>query len=597
MNLNNNSGNKDKSEQTSPVQSDHYARILALKLELIRDVEVVYTPQSFVALTRLSGMYSALQSELNDVALSKIEGLIALYLALSEVSSAKGFSAVLTLYAKTHSQASLVSQLQSIVNTLFDDITPQDSARPEWLSHMLTGLSDWKLLISSPGFKKISRVLTLMVTLGVIDSQSFTLGNFDLFAVRAMEKHVSAVDLVDALMETTVFFAEGAYQCFLQGSLRPIFFSSPEVVKMEEAYLQKVKEFEFARNGNLEKFEGKTEAQFDNELTALVEKLALLYKTMPPGTEKKIIQVKWEALTKMSAEFAALRVRGGLREAPYCIKIYGSSGVGKSTLSDLSMATVLKANNKPATSEYIVTLNEKEKHMSTYRSYVTGIKIDDYGNTRSQFWENSPSDWIIKICNNVREAAVMADIANKGKISIEPACLTITTNVEDLHAGLVSYCPAAVLRRPHIHVDLRVKSEVATDKMLDSAKVLEKYGDLDSIHDIWEIDIKKPVFNGDNFNNWEIIKESIGIDEFLDYLVVQSRRHFASQNCIVGSFKEPSKLVKICKECSKLSNTCTCDMKPQFGDRIANVIKTKTDSLQVRAYYQCNVLQIGRAHV
>jgi len=599
MNTYNISGNKDEGEQTSLAFNSAYKRILASKLELIQDVEVVYTPQSFAALTKLTGMYSALQAELNDVALSKIEGLIALYLALSEVSSAKGFSAVLTLYAKTHSQTSLVSQLKSIADALFDDLAPQASsensndkeARPEWLSHMLTGLTDWKLLISSPGFKKISRVLTLMVTLGVIDSKQYTLGNFELFAGRAMDKHVSAVDLIDALMETTVFFAEGAYQCFLQGSIRPIFFSSSEVVKMEQAYLQKVKEYEYARNGNLEKFEGKSEAQFGKELSALIEKLAELYKTMPPGTEKKIIQTKWEALTKMDAEFAALKVKGGLRHAPFAVKIFAASGQGKSTFADLAMTTVLKANNKPASSEYIVTLNDKDKHMNGYRTFITGIKIDDYGNTKSQFWETSPSDWIIKICNNIRETAVMADIANKGKISIEPACLTITTNNEDLHAGITSYCPASVLRRAHVHVEIRSKPEVSTNGMLDSDKVEKVHGDVAKINDIWEIDVKQPIFEGNDFNSWKIIKKSIGIDEFLDYLVVESRKHFSHQNTIVNSFKEPEQLVDICAECSKLTNTCTCEVEPHFGDRIADTIKTKADSIRVRANFHSNVLQ------
>lgn len=592
MNIKIFSGNKDEGEHTSLVRKDSYARILALKLELIHGVEVVYTPQSFAILSQFTGLYSTLQKELSDVALSKIEGLVALYLALSEVSSAKGFTAVLTLYAKTHSQSSLVSQLKKISEDLFTDFVPQDSsARPEWLQQMINGLTDWKLLTASPGFKKISRVLSLMVTLGVTESKSVSLGNFEIFAVRAMEKHVSAVDLIDALMETTVFFAEGAYQCFLQGSIRPIFFSSSEIVKMEEAYIEKCAEFEFARNGNLEKFKGKSESQFDKELETLIERLSELYRTMPPGTEKKIVQTKWEALSKMSAEFAALRVRGGLRKAPFCVKIYGSSGVGKSTFADLTMATVLKANGKPATSDYIVTLNEKDKHMNTYRSYVTGIKIDDYGNTRSAFWEGAPSDWIIKICNNIREAAVMADIANKGKISIEPACLTITTNVEDLHAGVTSNCPAAVLRRGHVHAELKVRPEFTTDSMLDSNKVIEEFGSLEKINDIWLVDIKKPVFNGDKFNNWDIIKADVPIDEYLGYIVTESRKHFHAQDIIVESFQEPANIVNFCPKCNELESACSCEVEPQFGDRIAHAIKSKTDSYRVRAYFHSNVLQ------
>lgn len=79
---------------------------------------------------------------------------------------------------------------------------------------------------------------------------------------------------------------------FIQGSLRPILFSSSEVVQIEEQYIQKMTEFEYVRNGNLEKFVGKTESQFDKELTDLLETLSTLYKTMPSGTEKKIVQTK-----------------------------------------------------------------------------------------------------------------------------------------------------------------------------------------------------------------------------------------------------------------------------------------------------------------
>jgi len=585
-------GNKDESEQTSLVRENVYSRILAKKLELIKDVETVYSPQSFKALGTISGFHSLLQKELSDVAISKIEGLVALYLALSEVSSVKGFTSVLTLYAKTHSQASLTTQLKGIAEGLFSEFAPQDSsARPEWLNHMISGLTDWKLLTTSPAFKKVSRVLSLMVTLGVIDSQNYTLGNFEIFAVKASEKQVSAIDFIDALVETTVFFAEGAYQCFLQGSIRPMFFSSSEIVQIEEQYIEKCTEFEYARNGNLEKFEGKSESQFDKELTVLIEKLANLYKTMPSGTEKKIVQTKWEALSKMSAEFAALRVKGGLRKAPFCVKIYGGSGVGKSTFADLTMATVLKANGKPCTSDYIVTLNEKDKHMNTYRSYVTGIKIDDYGNTRSDFWETAPSDWIIKICNNIREAAVMADLANKGKVSIEPACLTITTNVEDLHAGITSYNQASILRRAHVHVDLKTRPEYTTDGMLDSQKVIDEFGSLEEVNDIWLIDVKKPIFDKQNFNNWEIVHSNISIHKFLSLMVEQSRHHFHSQDIIVDSFKEPSNIIQFCSECDKLTHECKCEIEPHFGERIAHVVKTKTDSLRVRAHYHSNIVQ------
>jgi len=242
------------------------------------------------------------------------------------------------------------------------------------------------------------------------------------------------------------------------------------------------------------------------------------------------------------------------------------------------MVTVLKAMGLPSTSDYICTLNESDKYMSTYRSYITGIKMDDYGNTKMDFWEKSPSDWIIKICNNIREYAVMADIANKGKITIEPGCLTITTNVEDMHASKCSYNSMSILRRAHTHVELNVRPEFLTDNMLDSYKVLQKFGSLDQANDIWLVTIKKPLGNSNNsqsFNNFEIIKKDISIYEYMSYLVEKVKIHSASQCSIVDSFKEPSDIVHFCQKCSKCSHDCNCELDPQFGDRIAKVITDK----------------------
>jgi hypothetical protein len=222
--------------------------------------------------------------------------------------------------------------------------------------------------------------------------------------------------------------------------------------------------------------------------------------------------------------------------------------------------------------------------MSTYRSYITGIKMDDYGNTKMDFWEKSPSDWIIKICNNIREYAVMADIANKGKITIEPGCLTITTNVEDMHASKCSYNSMSILRRAHTHVELKVRPEFLTDNLLDSSKVLQKFGSLDQVNDIWLVTIKKPLGNTDNsqkFANFDIIKEDISIYEYMSYLVEKVKIHSASQISIVDSFKEPSDIVHFCEKCSKCAHDCVCELDPQFGDRIAKVITDKISSAKL----------------
>jgi hypothetical protein len=564
---------------------------LPLQAKITYLTQSQYAPQSSFSITSLLNLKDHLRTQLTETAISKIEGICALYGALCSVSDATGFLAVLTLYAKTHCQTALVSQLSSVVEKLFTGYSPQSSTeRPAWLKQMKDALHNWKLLVNNPAFAQISRVLSLLVTLGVIENASVSLGNFEIFAVEAQKRHCTAVDLMDALVDTIVFFAEAGYMCFVTGSLSPLLFSSPKLVEMEEKYVAKLSQWEHARNGNLERFLSMSEAQFDRELKELIEDFHQLYKTTPIGTEKKITQQKWEALSKIYTEFTAIRISGGLRKSPLAVKIYGNSGVGKSTFADITMATVLKAMGVPCSADYICTINESDQYMSNYRSYITGVKIDDLGNTKKEFWDIAPSESIIKIVNNIREYAVMADLANKGKISIEPSCLTITTNVEELHAGLASYNSMSVLRRCHLHVELNVRPEFLTNNLLDSAKVIAKFGSMNQLNDIWLITLKEPIGDGpsgQSFSSWRTTHSDLSVTEYVNHLIKVARKHNHEQTILVESFTEPSDIVNICKECSECVETCSCqefsdceEYSPHFGERLAGHITRKGRAFQ-----------------
>jgi hypothetical protein len=543
---------------------------------------MTYVPQAGWNLPGLLSLKNSLKKQLTDSAISKIEGICSLYGALCSVTDATGFLCVLTMYAKTHNQASLTSQLSQLVDNLFDGYTPQSSDdTPKWLSQLKGGLHNWKLLINNPAFAKVSRVISLLVTLGVLEDASVSLGNFEIFAVEAQKKHCTSVDLMDSIIDTIAFFAEGGYMCYVTGSLSPLLFSTPKLVELEERYVRKLVEWEHARNGNLERFLNLSEAQFDKEIKVLIDDFHDLFKTTPNGTEKRIIQQKWEALTKVYTEFTAIRISGGLRKAPLAIKIFGNSGVGKSTFADITMVTVLKAMGVACTADYICTLNEADKYMSNYRSYITGVKIDDLGNTKKEFWEIAPSESIIKIVNNIREYAVMADLANKGKISIEPHCLTITTNVEEIHAGLSSYNSMSVLRRCHIHVELKVRPEFLTNNLLDSAKVIEKFGNMHSLNDIWLITLKTPIgdgVDGQNFSHYDITHTDISITDYVNLLIKRARKHNAEQKILVESFTEPSEIVNICDKCDRVVETCTCPVVETVSEDSDSSSSYETDS-------------------
>jgi hypothetical protein len=402
--------------------------------------------------------------------------------------------------------------------------------------------------------------------------------------------------LIDACVETIVFFAEGGYKCFTSGSMRPLLFSSSDVIELETRYIEMLSLWEYARNGNLKKFVGIDEAEFDKKLHSLCHDLENAYKTTPSGAEKKILSARFKEISLLLTEFEASRVRGGLRAAPFCFKVFGESAVGKSTFTDVVMMTLLKANGFSSGDDHVITLNPDDKHMSNMRTYVTGIKIDDYGNTKLDYVDLAPSDWLIQICNNIKRYAVMADLANKGKISIEPSVVSITTNVEDLLAHQTSNEPVSIGRRAHVHVDLKVKDEFKKydelgnkTHMLDPTKVFKKYGDSDEIQDIWDITVREIQILGNDTGGkriaptFEFINKqgltNVDIFTFLKWIIKESKEHFAVQEAVVKQQTNLSDKLPWCQRCNAPSQICDCeyddDIEPQFGVRIADVLSKR----------------------
>lgn len=574
------------------------------KRNLIKEARVScqnkYSPQGFTSSIVMNQLPNVV-GKLDDVIIEKLEGLVALYFALSECVSKTQFLAILTLYVKTHYDKSVMKHISEVAESLFD-VQPQSSdEKPSWLSLIGKALTDWKLIVNNPGFAKVSKVLTMLVTLGVLKEARLDIGGLNVFSATVQKVQCNATDMVDAVLETIVFFAEGGYQCFLQGSLKPLLYSNAKVVDLESRYIEMLGLWEYARNGNLQKFVGIDDAEFDKKLKVLVDELETAFKGAPAGPEKKILSMRWKEMSLLLNDFESSRVRGGLRSAPFCFKVFGESAVGKSTFTDVVMSSLLKANGFSAGDDHVITLNPDDKHMSNMRTYVTGIKIDDYGNTKLDYVDLAPSDWLIQICNNIKRYAVMADLANKGKISIEPAIVSITTNVEDLLAHQTSNEPVSIGRRAHVHVDLKVKKEFLKKSdegklthMLDPIKVFEKYGESTEIQDIWDITVRDLVIQGNDVGGNRVAPTftfedkkgltKVDIFTFLGWVIDQSKQHFKVQRAVVSQQTNLAEKLPWCNICNLPSQVCTCceeesvgEIEPQFGLRIADVVNKRVN--------------------
>lgn len=590
----------------------------------------LFVPQSSFLTSKYNVLFTYAKKEISMFALDKIEGLIALYVALSNCKNRTGMLAVLGLWIKTHSNQAICSTVFEYVEQLFITCEPQGGSdeedledppvmsdepdkssvspsesmplkeggqevsslkieksvleskdAPTWLKLLSQSMTNWKLILTNPGFGKVSKLLSLLVTLGLVEKDiKFDVGRMNVFSIGAQRQQATCVDLIDAVFETVRFFGEGAYACFSANSVRPLLFSSDEMGQMEEKYQRLLELWEYAKNGNLKKFVGVSEKEFDKFTQDLCEKFQYLSKTTVSNAERRIYRDRWEKVNKIITEFASSRIRGGLRASPYTFKVFGASAVGKSTFTDLLMVTSLKACGAPANDDHIITLNADDKHMSNMRSYVSGIKIDDFGNTKMEYMEKSPSDWVIAICNNIKRYAVMADLEHKGKISIEPKVVSINTNVEDLLAHQLSNEPVSIGRRAHDHWLLEVKPEFQGEEpdgslngRIDPEKVISAFGD-NPIVDIWlcthrQLVVNKSAAKGKaaTFCFRDDPKMTrVDVHTVLRYTSEQASMHHRMQDVLVANNTELGTKIDWCRKCNVPFASCPCaSFSPQAG--------------------------------
>lgn len=544
-----------------------------------------FTPQigSVAIATAFANLANVKGIPIDDKMLSRVENLGALFIAAQRCTDVTGFLATVFLYLKTEYSKSVANTvakyLSDLLDAEFDSQTGEfgvksEKKKPQWLLLMKDLQENWSLVIRNEGFKKISHVLSLCLALGLCDSANldFRLGGMKMFSIGAFARHASAVDLIDAVFETVAYFVEGGYACFERGSIKPLLYGNMENEEFEEAYAKCHRCHEYAKCGNLEKFEDMSENDYEALLAQCIEKAQMLRTTCKGIVEKNILSRKIEVLRQWQATFRQTRVQGGLREAPYSIGVFGGTAVGKSTIANILMVTTLMYNKYCAADDRIVTLNEADKFMSNFRSYTNGVLIDDIGNTKADFVERAPTSLMIQLVNNVRMYANMAEADMKGKVSVEPKVVIGTKNVKDTCATVYSNEPASITRRDRITLTCKVKSEYAVHDMLNEDKVRAAFPNGSPlIPDFWDITVEKsfPVPHAVKGKaatvGWEVVDwngrplKDIGLPELIRWIGRDSTKFYASQREFVSKNNNLDKQIQLCPECRfPTPDVCVC---------------------------------------
>ena len=380
-----------------------------------------------------------------DKVLREVEGVILLLVNLSQQNTSLGVITSVLTWAQGRTTKSLFNTVKDFVVELL--ITTQSDSTPDWLDCLRDMRQNWQLCKGNRAFKQISKLLGCLVMIGLCDVSdlTFNIGQFKLFTPELCDKHTTAFDVADAIFETVIFFTEGAYLCFLTGSLKPLLVNDRTAMELDAEFAQVSAWFELVRNGNLKKFAEMSDQEFEKRLNRLSTSLLNLSQSLR-GLDKKLVMDKIQRVLSMQNDFVAMKIASGVRHSPWAIELFGESSQGKTTLGDQLLDAVLTSQGMPIAKEYRCAYNAGDKFMSNWTSDKLVMIFDDISNDKSTFVERPPTRAILDVINNQMFYAPKAELEAKGKCFVEPWIAMATTNKKDLDAGLYSNCPILMSR-------------------------------------------------------------------------------------------------------------------------------------------------------
>lgn len=551
------------------------------------------TPQGLLSSAATSLMLSRLRNgDLNAALMARLEVAIAAYASLSECTTVKAFVGTLYLVLRTEYKGAITHGVFSAILEYLDlgeskevDMQGEDELTPDWLTCLRTAGENWQLALTNPCMKRVHKLITMMVTMGVCGPVNMKFGNLSLFSVAAEREQVSAVNLADACFKTVTFLAESGYAAYSTSSFMPFLFTHENAVRLDHEYLELLDLCDYALPGNLERLTNTTPHEYLYRMQKCIDETSKMMDSLQSSIEKRLVMSRLQTLRSKLSEYMQLRVSGGLRVAPYAMYISGGSGLGKSDVTDILYKACGAFNDIDVGPDKVCTFNSDEKFMSSWKSYMTVLKFDDFSNTKSDFTAMAPTAMLIKTINNVREAAIKAELADKGKCALEPMFVTVNGNMIDMDVNAYSNCPASALRRGNIHLTCVVKPQFRKDdsQVLDPQKANEFYTvdgvvQQPPIPDLWDMTLYKslvvsrqtPLLNGNGQANHEpeqvkfvpIVwrgKEMVNVPfaEVVDYCLEDSARHFAQQRALIER-TEANAIMPVCSRCKKPHQLCAC---------------------------------------
>ena len=510
--------------------------------------------------------------QLKDNSIARLEDLVAFIAGIATSSSILNFLSMLHLYLRTFYTEPMTLKIIELVRSNFDiakELVSEHIGVYDWNSQsseddidkieqkfslMKDLMRNWKMHKHCDLTKHICNTVNILVTFGFfpnLEENPLELNGFKLFQAKAWDIQKNSLDFTEMILDTAVFFLERGYAAFKTGDLTLLMYDDAEAMQLEREYALLISALPLLEAGKLDGLEQFHESITDQQdyeirLEKLIAKFSGMLKSEKSPYVKNTLTNKLVVLSKVRTNLIMCQKSSCIREKPFGVLIHGGSAVGKSMVNSIVLKVLLSANNFNSAKEHVITLNDSDKFQSEYRAHHTAVTMDDFGNTKAEHYDASPTNKIIDFLNNVPKAALNPNVELKGNVMIQPKIVSVTTNVKTVLAGAFSNEPVSILRRFNIVLDVFLRPEWVDPETggPNESMMAGKF-----CPDAWAINVERVGIvrrKGKDSYSFNTVKKGASIFEALDIMKSMSQTHFKSQKAFVKIVEEMYEL-KLCE--------------------------------------------------
>lgn len=345
------------------------------------------------------------------------------------------------------------------------------------------------------------------------------------------------ISIFEEVMELGIQTWQVVESCFVEKSFGPLFGYAEKIKTLEAEQVFLLAHANWYMLDSLERIAGAagvgcTTAEFEVRVKAQKDKLVKYHALCKNPPERLVVKRYLMEMTDLNGKVLERITRGTMRIEPFSIKLDGTTGVGKSSITNMLVRDILRIQGEPWGDQHIAVINTAAAHMDTLTNATRGVIMDDIRNTKVEFSKVDEGRFIIDLQNMMQTPVLKAALEDKGMTYCHATALVVSTNSPQLQASTTSVEPSAVLRRFQYHIEVKVRPGFQQDTgshtlpMLDGRKMTE--GIYTQAHEFsvrqWMPRARTEAQPAD-IGTFHVINQGLNYSQLMEFLAPQILRH------------------------------------------------------------------------